>query len=148
MIDLDTEHLIDFRHAAKTNLLQNRRTGSPCHVSQIFRYAQCGARAVNGDRVRLETVKTPSGMMTSTEAISRFIRRLTPADRQRHRAHAEPASSTDRDCPGGTRIMWNVDLIHTAVDQQIKVAGRGSQLRPAKDHYYADSIISPEKEND
>ena len=77
MIDLDTEELVDFRRAAKTTLLKNRKTGSACHVSQIFRYAQAGARAMNGDRVRLEVVKTPSGMMTSTEAIGRFIRRLT-----------------------------------------------------------------------
>lgn len=77
MIDVETENLINGSEATRDRLLRNRSTGKACHISQFYRYIQVGAVAVNGDRVRLETVKTPSGMMTSTEAISRFIRRLT-----------------------------------------------------------------------
>jgi hypothetical protein len=36
-----------------------------------------GATASNGARIRLETVRTPSGLRTSREAIQRFISALT-----------------------------------------------------------------------
>jgi hypothetical protein len=39
-----------------------------------------GARAANGERVRLETILTPSGRRTSREAIARFIALLTNPD--------------------------------------------------------------------
>ena len=77
MIDVLTEEIIDFVEAAKIPVLRNRKSNKPCHVAQIYRYVQSVARAVNGERVKLEVVKRPSGMVTSIEAIGRFIERLT-----------------------------------------------------------------------
>src|SRR3954452_7840750 len=77
MIDPLIEDLIDLRQAGRQRPLRNSPTGRPCHISQAHRYVLHGARAVNGERVKLEVVKTPSGMRTSREAIVRFICRLT-----------------------------------------------------------------------
>lgn len=77
MIDVLTEEIIDFAQAAKIPVLRNRKSNKPCHIAQIYRYVQSGARAVNGERIKLEVVKHPSGMMTSVQAIGRFIERLT-----------------------------------------------------------------------
>jgi len=81
MIDLLSETLINFATACKEPALRNSKTGRPCHINQLYRYTQLGARALNGDRVRLEFLKTPSGMRTSREAVARFIAKLTNPDR-------------------------------------------------------------------
>jgi hypothetical protein len=94
MIDLNSETLIDLTTACRHPALRNKRTGRPCHVAQIYRHIQRGARAANGDRVQLESIKAPSGWCTSNEAIERFIRTLTdpdlplPTSRQRKRQQA------------------------------------------------------------
>lgn len=78
--DLLSEGLIDLRRACAEPPLRNARTGKPCHVSQTYRYAMRGATAANGERIRLETILTPSGRRTSREAVVRFIARLTDPD--------------------------------------------------------------------
>lgn len=77
MIDPMTEELLTACEAAKTPPLRNSKSGKPCHVAQVFRYFQPGARDINGGIVKLESIKTPSGLRTSREAIVRFINRLT-----------------------------------------------------------------------
>jgi len=81
LIDIDTETLLDLPAACRHPALVNSRTHRPCHLAQIYRYVQRGAVAANGERVRLETVRTPAGMRTSREAIGRFIAELTDPDR-------------------------------------------------------------------
>lgn len=96
MIDVLNENLIDLREAAKLPPIRTR-TGKAAHISKMFRLAKLGVRASNGQRVRLETVRCPSGLRTSTEAVQRFIRELTdpdataqtPASRQREVDTAE-----------------------------------------------------------
>jgi hypothetical protein len=80
MIDVLTEQLIDLKGAAAEKPLRNARTGKAAHVGTIFRYVLRGARDANGNRVRLEVVRTPSGLKTSREAIVRFIQHLTDPD--------------------------------------------------------------------
>lgn len=77
MIDVNVEQLLDINQAARHPAFRNTRTGKAAHVSSIFRYALYGGRAVNGQRIKLETVKVPSGLRTSVEAIERFIAALT-----------------------------------------------------------------------
>ena|SRR5688572_19503795 len=75
MIDVLTEDLIDLREAAK--LAPFRRAGKAANVATIYRYVQRGARAVNGERVRLPTVRTPGGLKTSRQAVVRWLHELT-----------------------------------------------------------------------
>jgi hypothetical protein len=77
MIDVFNEDLIDLRDACRAAPFRNARTGKPAHISSIYRHVLRGARAVDGQRIRLETVKVPGGLRTSRDAIARFIRRLT-----------------------------------------------------------------------
>ena len=91
MAELLNETLIDLRTASRHPALRNTKTGNPCHVAQLYRYIQRGARAANGKRVRLESIVTPGGRKTSQEAIARLVERLTnpelppPTTRQRQR---------------------------------------------------------------
>jgi hypothetical protein len=93
MIDVLTDELINFRTAAKLPPFR-RRDGKAAHISTIFRFAQRGARAKNGDRILLECVKTPSGLRTTSAAVAQFIEQLTNPDlpaassRQRERSIA------------------------------------------------------------
>lgn len=80
MIDVNTEDVISLPQACKEPAFRDPETRGPCHVSALYRYVTRGARAVNGQRVRLETVKTPRGLATSREAIQRFIERLSDPD--------------------------------------------------------------------
>ena len=77
MIDVFNEQLIDLRAACRLPAFRNPRTKRGAHVSQAYRWITRGARAVDGQRVRLEVIKTPSGMRTSREAIARFISKLS-----------------------------------------------------------------------
>jgi hypothetical protein len=43
----------------------------------MYRLVTRGARAANGERIRLETIRTPSGLRTSREAVVRFIAALS-----------------------------------------------------------------------
>lgn len=80
MIDVESEQLIPLTEARKHPALRNPRTRKPAHASSVFRYALQGARATSGEKIRLETVKLPSGLCTSAQAIARFIKRLTDPD--------------------------------------------------------------------
>lgn len=80
MIDVFQEDLIDLRQACREPVFRNRLTKKPAHIASVYRYVMRGARAANGERIRLETVRTPRGMLTSREAIVRFIEALTNPD--------------------------------------------------------------------
>jgi hypothetical protein len=75
MIDIETETLIALRDACREPVFCHG--GKPIHISGMYRYIMRGAKAANGQRIRLETVRTPGGLRTSREAISRFISTLT-----------------------------------------------------------------------
>lgn len=77
MIDISTEQLIDLRRACREPIYRNPTSNKSAHISSVYRHVQHGARAISGERVRLEAIKTPSGLRTSREAIQRFIERLT-----------------------------------------------------------------------
>src|ERR1700729_1207090 len=76
LINIETEKLIDLRAATREPVFRNRN-GRPCHVSKIYRLLFRGALDANGNRVKLSSVKTPTGWATSREAIARFIAQLT-----------------------------------------------------------------------
>lgn len=99
MIDVETEKLINFATACKHPALKNDVTGRPCHPAQLYRYVKTGARSANGERVRLETVRTPRGMRTTREAIARFIAALTEPDRPAPtpRARTKEIAAMERD---------------------------------------------------
>ncbi len=80
MFDAMTEDLIDLRQACREKPFRNAKTGKPAHISSMFRHVMRGARAANGERIRLETIRVPSGLRTSREAVARFIARLTDPD--------------------------------------------------------------------
>jgi hypothetical protein len=48
------------------------------HFSTVFRWIFKGAKAPNGERIRLEACKLGSRWCTSREALNRFAERLTP----------------------------------------------------------------------
>ena len=77
MIDVINEELMDLKAAAKLQPFRNRTTRKPAHVGTMYRFVMQGARASNGERVRLEVVRTPSGLRTSAQAVQRFISELT-----------------------------------------------------------------------
>lgn len=80
MIDILTEDLIDLRQACRLAVFKNAKTGRPAHIASMYRHVMRGARGAGGERVRLETVRTPSGLKTSTQAVQRFIAALTDPD--------------------------------------------------------------------
>lgn len=82
MIDVFAENLIDFRAVARLRPLRNNKTGKPAGLASIYRYVLRGARAANGERVKLEVVRTPSGLRSSRRAVERFIRALSNLDTQ------------------------------------------------------------------
>jgi hypothetical protein len=77
VIDVFNEDLIDLRDACRSPAFRNPRTKKAAHVSQAYRWVSHGARAADGNRVKLEVVRTPSGLRTSREAVVRFLQRLT-----------------------------------------------------------------------
>jgi hypothetical protein len=79
-IDVLSEELVHLPQACREPAFRDPETRHPCHVSALYRYVQRGARAVNGQRVKLEVVKTPRGLATSRQAIQRFIERLSDPD--------------------------------------------------------------------
>jgi hypothetical protein len=93
MIDATNETLLTLAEAAR--LPAFRRAGRPAHISTLWRWRSRGARAVDGSRVQLETLRVPGGIRTSTEAVDRFLQRLNAdpgaepverSTRQRHKA--------------------------------------------------------------
>jgi Protein of unknown function (DUF1580) len=70
------ENLLSLKNAA--DLLPDGRNGRPVHFSCVLRWVQTGAKAPNGERVRLEAVRVGCRWLTSVEALGRFAARLTP----------------------------------------------------------------------
>jgi hypothetical protein len=54
----------------------NGRNGTRPDIATVYRLLKRGARAVNGDRVVLESAKDTAGVITTAEAVKRFKRRL------------------------------------------------------------------------
>ncbi len=71
MINAHAEKLLTPAEAAAQEVF--RRFGRRPHLSTIYRWMSRGARNLSGQRVRLESLKTPGGRVTSQEAIARFI---------------------------------------------------------------------------
>ena len=67
MVDLEKEQLITLQEVTKI---------SDCSYSTVLRWVKDGATSIGGRKVKLETVKTPSGKKTTTEAYYRFLRAL------------------------------------------------------------------------
>jgi hypothetical protein len=80
MIDINTENLIDLREARRHPVMLNRKTGKPRSLASVYRDVLRGSRGPDGERIKLEVVRTPSGLVTSNEAIVRFIARLSGLD--------------------------------------------------------------------
>ncbi len=75
MIDVINSELLDAKEIAK--LPPFVRNGKAASRGTIYRILQRGARAINGKLIKLECVKTPSGIKTSREAVAEFVQRLT-----------------------------------------------------------------------
>jgi hypothetical protein len=101
MIDIGTETLLTFAQAAAE--MPRRRQGKRVSVVTIWRWTKQGSHGIV-----LETLETPSGKITSKEALARFLQALTelrqgapslpshvqgryrsPSRRQRDSEHAE-----------------------------------------------------------
>lgn len=80
-IDVIHETLVPLTNAGAHQFFRHPKTGKPAHKSKMFRLVQRGARAINGDRIRLEVIKSPCGFQTSLESIQRFAEALTDPDR-------------------------------------------------------------------
>jgi hypothetical protein len=74
-IDITTETLLSPTEAARERVF--RRNGKSIHASAIYRYIVRGCTNPRGERIRLETIRTPMGVRTSREAITRFIAALS-----------------------------------------------------------------------
>jgi Protein of unknown function (DUF1580) len=53
-----------------------RPDGRPRDLSCIYRWALRGVRGASGQRIKLETIKTPSGMRTTAAAVAAFLAAL------------------------------------------------------------------------
>ncbi len=73
-IDISREPLLTFAKA--TRYVPKRRLGRAVRPSTIWRWHKRGV-VVDGNRVYLEAVRTPSGHATSVAALERFFGRLT-----------------------------------------------------------------------
>jgi Protein of unknown function (DUF1580) len=104
MIDIEAERLIDLKEACRLPVFRNPKTKKAAHFSSIYRHILRGARDARGERVKLETIRTPGGLRTSVEAVERFIRQLTTGNsipspttktrrRQMHAAEKELAAA-------------------------------------------------------
>ena len=59
-------------------------------VTQLHHYIHRGAKAADGEYVRLESIRVGAGIYTSLEALDRWVRRLSPpADPQTEPTPAE-----------------------------------------------------------
>lgn len=76
MIDLTTERPLSISQAA--DLMPPGRNGARVSVGCIHRWILRGAKSPTGEMVQLEACRLGSRWITSTEAIQRFMDRLTP----------------------------------------------------------------------
>lgn len=82
--------------------LPRSRNGAPVSPSCAFRWATTGVRAPDGSRVYLETVRCGCRLLTSAEALQRFLAAQTgqvqpeagPTVRPPHRRRRESAQAT------------------------------------------------------
>lgn len=74
MIDLSKEQPITASQVAR--LAEVKVNGRAPHVATIHRWIMPGIVGPDGDRIRLETVRTPRGRVTSREAVRRFFAAL------------------------------------------------------------------------
>ncbi len=89
--------------AQAARLFPPYRLDRPVNPSTVFRWATSGVRLPSGERVRLETARNNGRLITSREAITRFLQRQspdtstddspvrTPAQRQRQQGKATAA---------------------------------------------------------
>jgi uncharacterized protein DUF1580 len=75
VIKLATEKVVAVCRASKH--FPRRREGKKPHTATIYRWARYGVRGVDGNPVRLETIRVGCTLCTSVEAIQRFCERLT-----------------------------------------------------------------------
>lgn len=78
MIDIFTESLVTLNQARAYPVFHTN--GRRASIHKLYRLTLQGTKDANGNRVQLETVRTPTGLMTSREAVERFIQRLTNPD--------------------------------------------------------------------
>jgi hypothetical protein len=79
MIDAATilnENTLSLSQAAKR--LPAGRNGAPVSLACVLRWVLDGARAPDGQKVRLEAVRIGGRWITSIEALARFAEALTP----------------------------------------------------------------------
>ncbi len=81
------EDKISLSHAARLAVF--RTNGRSPHRCAVYRWANAGVKAVNGETIRLETVRTPAGLVTSEAACIRFLEKLTDPD-------STPSGITDK----------------------------------------------------
>ena len=75
MINLSTESTLSLRDAAK--LLPPGRLGRPASFQCLLRWVLDGARAPDGQLVKLEALRLGGRWVTSKEALQRFADSLT-----------------------------------------------------------------------
>jgi hypothetical protein len=75
MIDLTTEKVVSLAEAGR--ILPRHRRGRPVCVSTLWRWATKGHSGV-----KLETARLPCGLVTSVEALQRFMQRLSEHERK------------------------------------------------------------------
>lgn len=93
-IDMEREKLLTMSEATA---YVPKRNGRKVHSTTIWRWVRYGSKGVF-----LDGLRTPSGWVTSVEAISRFMVELTRQDLQQNREgwerrQAEVAMSQDHD---------------------------------------------------
>lgn len=75
-IDLLAEGAIGLPEACR--ILPPGRKGRPAHISCVLRWILEGAKAPDGQRVRLEALRLGGRWVTSRQALQRFAEALTP----------------------------------------------------------------------
>ena len=68
------------------------RSGGQTNACTVYRWATNGCRAANGTRVKLETVRVGSRLLTSEPALERFVLRLSETSEQNHSARSPTAA--------------------------------------------------------
>jgi hypothetical protein len=86
-IDLTREKLETFAQAAR--FMPPRRNDRPVNPITLWRWHRHGVW-INGKKVHLEAVKTPSGLATTAAAVQRFISELND------RSDLAPAEGSER----------------------------------------------------
>lgn len=90
MIDLATENVMPLAQAAK--LIPSTRTpGKRLNACTIWRWATRGCKGT-----KLETLKTPGGLVTSQEAVQRFLEKLTAGEASESRTTKQRQRDIDR----------------------------------------------------